>query len=55
MDRVRAINTKDMKEAKGMQMLKVNGTTKSVKRAFRAGYAPPNLWQSGFHLKAKVL
>ena len=47
-----------MREAKGMQMLKVNEITKSAKRAFRAGYALPHLWQSEVTWngkKAKVL
>ena len=34
MDRARPINTKGMREAKGMQMLKVSEITKSVKPPF---------------------
>ena len=58
MDRVLAINTKDMREAKGMQMLKANEITKSARRLFQVGHASPHLWQSDFtwsDKKAKVL
>ena len=34
MDRIRAINIKDTREAKGMQTLKVNEITKSVDPSF---------------------
>ncbi len=46
MHRIRVINIKGTREAKEMQMLKVNGITKSVDRAFRAGHSSPYLWQS---------
>ena len=38
MDKVLAINTKGMREAKGMQMLKVKEITRSAKRPFRASH-----------------
>ena len=48
MDRIRAINIKDTREAKGMQMQKVSEITKSVNRLFGAGHVSPCLWQTDF-------
>ena len=48
MDRIRAISTKDTREAKGMQMLKVNGITKLVNRTCQASRGSRYLWQSDF-------
>lgn len=47
MHRIQAINTKDTREAKGTQMLKVNGTTKSVNRHCRAGHISGNINSPG--------
>lgn len=48
MHRIQATNIKDTREAKGTQMLKVNGTMRSVDRFFRAGHVSPYLWQYDF-------
>ena len=47
MHRIQAINTKDTREAKGTQMLKVNETTKSVNRPCRAGHISGNMIAPG--------
>lgn len=47
MHRIQAINTKDTREAKGTQTLKVNGTTKSVDRPGRAGHISGNVNSPG--------